>query len=165
MKYCYKCKTTKELDLFGKNKSRKDGLSDECKDCKRQQDRDYTARHRKEARKRASDWYYSNKDKVKEKRSIYNSNWKRLNKDKNCAYSNRYRARKINATPSWLTEIQHSQIEAFYWLAKLQTELTDDCFHVDHIVPLKGKTVCGLHVPWNLQVLAAKDNLSKSNKI
>ena len=68
-----------------------------------------------------------------------------------------------NATPKWLTKEHYNQMESIYWLSKLQQELTDTKYHVDYIVPLQGKIVCGLNVPWNLQVLEAKVNIAKSN--
>lgn len=165
MKFCWKCQTNKELNLFGKNKSKTDGLSTECKDCKRAIDRDYAARHREEAKQRATNWYYDNLEYALEQRRIIGKKWRAENKDKNSAKNARYRTNKLNATPKWLTKEHHNQIESVYWLAQLQSELTDTKYHVDHIVPLKGKTVCGLHVPWNLQVLEALDNISKGNKI
>ena len=65
------------------------------------------------------------------------------------------RATKVNAIPPW---VDFSNINLFI----------DDCpkgFHVDHIIPLAGKTVCGLHVLENLQYLPARENSSKNNKI
>lgn len=165
MKHCYKCKQFKALDLFGKNKSKSDGLATECRDCKRAQDRDYAARNRERAKQKASDWYYNNKEYALIKNRLNSKKWRTENKDKNSAKSNKYRASKLKATPNWLTKEHHTQIESFYWLAKLQKELTDDVYHVDHIVPLKGKTVCGLHVPWNLQLLKATDNIIKGNRL
>lgn len=165
MKNCYKCKTFKLPTEFGKNKSRKDGLSDECRICKRKQDREYASRNREEATQRASIWYYNNLEYALERNREIGKKWRTENKDKNSAKSSRYRASKLKATPKWLTKEHHQQIESFYWLVQMQYELTDTKYHVDHIVPLKGKTVCGLHVPWNLQVLEALDNISKGNRI
>ena len=73
------------------------------------------------------------------------------------------RARKMLATPTWLDEDQKRMIDEIYSLAKLKSDVTGICYHVDHIIPLKNKKVCGLHVPWNLQVIPAQENLSKSN--
>jgi hypothetical protein len=61
------------------------------------------------------------------------------------------------ATPPWLSLHQRREIKSIYRSAG-----PDD--HVDHIVPLKNALVCGLHAPWNLQVLPAAVNMSKSNK-
>lgn len=68
------------------------------------------------------------------------------------------RALKSSATPNWLTEENHATIKSMY------KDASDQGLHVDHIVPLKGKNVCGLHVPWNLQLLDPSENLKKNNK-
>jgi len=68
------------------------------------------------------------------------------------------------AVPNWLTAEQRKEIREIYLHAADCRAVTGEEYHVDHIIPLKGETVCGLHVPWNLQVIPASVNTSKSNK-
>lgn len=71
---------------------------------------------------------------------------------------------KINSIPCWLSTDQKLLISQIYAEAKKLTQETGIKYHVDHIVPLSNPTVCGLHVPWNLQIITAEANLSKSNR-
>ena len=73
------------------------------------------------------------------------------------AKTNLRRAGIINATPKWLTEEHKEEMKKIY-------RGCPKGYHVDHIVPLRGKNVCGLHVPNNLRIVTAYVNQSKSNK-
>lgn len=68
------------------------------------------------------------------------------------------RAYKLKRTPKWLTVEQKANIKEIYRNCAIGYE-------VDHIIPLRGKEVSGLHVPWNLQYLPAKENAIKGNKV
>lgn len=95
--------------------------------------------------KRTRDWQKANPEKVKER------NKRRI------AYIK-------EQTPSWITEEDRKQMATEFLLAKWCTTMMGELYTVDHIVPLRGKTVSGLHVPWNLQVIPAKANFEKHAK-
>ena len=81
------------------------------------------------------------------------------------ALSAKRRAAKLQATPPWLTKEHMRQIEALYVAAERLQNQDGIKRHVDHIYPLQGKTVSGLHVPWNLQILTESENTKKHNKM
>lgn len=100
------------------------------------------------------------KDKIRERSRDY----KRRNRDRYCALESHRKLLKLKATPSWLTTEHHAEIISLYMQAKTLSKLSGVLYHVDHIVPLQSKSVCGLHAPWNLQILTSTDNIIKSNK-
>jgi hypothetical protein len=110
---------------------------------------------------RATQWRITNPEHANTK--IVKRRWASAHPDQKNADTAKRRAAKLQRTPLWLTPEHHKQIGQFYWEAADVSKLVGEFYHVDHIVPLQGKTVSGLHVPWNLQILHAKENLSKGN--
>lgn len=148
MKKC-RCGETNQANFY-KDKNGRFGLRSICKACdiKKAQkwNKDNADRHylhqkswRENNRQASRDQVYKYVDKNRYKKNAW------------CA---KYRAQKLNATlPGFDKEIEN---------------IYKSCpkgYHVDHIIPLQGNNVCGLHVPWNLRVITAEENLRKHNKI
>jgi hypothetical protein len=89
------------------------------------------------------------------------SKWRKTHRAEKSAEWAAWRADRSQRTPAWADQ---DKIRAFYRLAAAFSKLYVP-HHVDHIIPLNGKTVSGLHVPLNLRVIPATDNLHKSAQL
>lgn len=92
------------------------------------------------------------------------SNWQKNNKGKVNANTALRHSSKLQRTPKWLSDFDKLKIKCLYQVASMYSRESDQVWHVDHIVPLQGETVSGLHVPWNLRVIPGTDNMRKNNK-
>lgn len=88
--------------------------------------------------------------------------WARDNRDKCNAIKAKRRAAELRAMPPWYPD-EHEEICKLYRRARQLSNETGIPHHVDHIVPLQGKNVSGLHCLANLQILTAQENFRKSN--
>lgn len=79
-----------------------------------------------------------------------------------CNIAAKRRASLLNATPEW---VNTDDLKEIYIMAKEIQWLSEERLEVDHIIPLQSELVCGLHVPWNLQILPKSLNVAKSNKL
>lgn len=119
----------------------------------------YAARTQTISAKKAE--YYQ---RTKEIKKAYVSAYRKANPHKVNALTADYAASKGLRAPKWITKAQRNQIREFYETASNRTKETGVPYEVDHIVPLRGTNVSGLHVPWNLQVLTKSENVKKHNK-
>ena len=113
------------------------------------------------ARARTKQWREENP----ERKSQNDKEWRANNVDKKRSYQAFRRAKVREATPPWLTKEHRHQIALIYEEALRLSRETGVLYHVDHIVPLAGREVSGLHVPWNLRAIPAAENHKKSNKL
>lgn len=103
-------------------------------------------------------WAKTRRDADPEAARAYQRQWRRENRNRANGYAAYERARQLGATPSWLTPAQKEEMIQFYIACPKG-------WHVDHILPLDGPEVCGLHVPWNLQYLPARANRLKGRRL
>jgi hypothetical protein len=100
-----------------------------------------------------------------EAKQAYRNAWKDRNPLEVKASTKHRRDKHKQATPKWLSLEQKAEIRKIYIDAMTVSKVTKVPYVVDHIIPLRGQDVCGLHVPWNLQIMSREENLKKSNKL
>lgn len=182
--YCFCMSCKKEY-----GKARRRGSMDECPKCQNlRRCREWKAENRERTkelnRKSAA------KPEVKARKAAYNRahqaantqaqaekarRWRANNPDAAKAvtarYNEKHRAKRRARYADRRNRLRESHwgspgdIQVFYESAKRVSECLSAEFHVDHIVPMNGKTVSGLHVPGNLQVISKYNNLSKGNRM
>lgn len=125
-----------------------------CVDCE-------AAKRNTEERKKYHQAYVDrNRETVRKTASRYIEN----NRGKVNARTAARHATKMQRQPKWLTKQEKLHMRCLYQVSAMRNRESDIKWHVDHIVPMQGENVCGLHVPWNLRVIPAEDNIRKSNR-
>lgn len=186
-KHCARCSTDRPIDQFATDRSRKDGKFLVCRPCHKvyndatrerrsAQKKSAYRQNPEQARSRANAYRIANPERVAARKAAAFSamtdaekavhyealrEWKRNNPGKIAANTRARQAAKIRATPAWA---DLGKVAAFYEAAVLANRALGIEHHVDHIVPLRSKTVCGLHNEFNLQILTAETNVLKNNR-
>jgi hypothetical protein len=134
--------------------------------------KEWYERNKQLTKDRARAWALANPEKVIDSKTKWrqdnlkthnaiNRVWFANNKDKRAAYEGKRRACQLQRTPAWDPDAH--LIIAKYQLAAMLTKASGIEHHVDHIIPLQGKKVSGLHTFANLRVIPGSDNVKKSN--
>jgi len=192
VKKCSRCKALKAFELFYKNAKMKDGLNTFCKIChmedrkvrrvrlraipdrveaERKYKKEYRQRTVEQRRAYMLDWRSNNSAYVTSYRAKraelnreYNKNYSAANRASILAKCRARQAAQLQRTPRWVGPEELWLIKEAYSVALQRSQITGFKWHVDHIVPLQGKLVSGLHTPNNIQVIPATLNCSKNNK-
>jgi hypothetical protein len=190
VKQCTKCGEHKSFQNFYKNARYKDGFLNWCKSCKSAQSKAWKAQNKERLSELWQQYKIANKEQLSARRRKWrqenaeaeaardlrrrranperhrerSARWAAQNREAVNSKSAIRRARSRKAQPGWLTAAEIGQILLRYKEAKTISGLTGVAHEVDHIVPINGDLVCGLHVPWNLRVIPMRENRRKAKK-
>lgn len=188
-KTCGKCGIRKPASGYYRQSMSRDGLASQCKECSDARAKAWRASNPDRARAIRSRWKALNPDEVRrqsreshqrnpeksaarkklyrqkfpEVEKLSNGAWRAENHHRILAANAARRAARKMAAPPWLNESHQDRIRLTYLLASVLSKATGVRHHVDHVIPLCGEIVCGLHVPWNLKAIPAADNIAKRN--
>lgn len=188
-KVCKECECSKDIIEFRKDHSSADGYRTACIECMckkqktyKEQNKDlvrsqkkaeyeknrdryiewrqtYYAENKEEILRKSRVHYYANQDRILE----YNREYSRRNSKKRSRRASERDLRLKREQPPWV-ESYKEEIENIYKTRQELDATLGKKHHVDHIIPLTHSDVCGLHVPWNMQVLTQNENCSKNNQ-
>ena len=115
--------------------------------------------------KNRSDVIARAESRTKEAKNRYKIKHKKANPEYYNALTCVRKRRHRQATPKWVTTEEKLAMRQLYVEASRLTKMTGERYVVDHVIPLLGETVCGLHTIKNLRVMTQEENLKKSNKL
>lgn len=183
---CNRCRVVKSIELLPKcSANGKQGVKGECKQCSSERRKEHYAKNRERELAKHVAYREENLEELRRKRREYQAGWvqrnyevyieknrlydwmKRASRDAHFLESsiNRSKFRRATtkaATPMW-TDL--SKIREIYREARRLTQETGVKHEVDHIIPIQGRLVTGLHVPENLRVVTKVENRRKGNKV
>lgn len=148
-KYYFTGKPCKEDHVAKRRTS--NGMCSECEKIKN---------NKAERKQYMAEYAQANREKIRE----IASNWQKNNKGKVNANTAVRHTAKMQRMPKWLSKFDKLKIRCLYQVSAMYNRESDLEWHVDHIVPLQGESVSGLHVPWNLRVIPAVENMKKNNR-
>jgi hypothetical protein len=145
-------------------------ISGNCVECQREYMRARYAADPEKVKKESKLWAEANKEhdarlrRLRKKLPRYRAlqdNYRRNNKGRYTAQVRARQLRTARAMPPW---VDTKDLVPIYEQARRLSDIIGTDYAVDHIVPITHDLVCGLHVPWNLQIIPAWQNFTKSNK-
>jgi len=169
---CKRCNETSPETNFKPDVRYKRGFSSWCHACHRESNREWYLSNKEKQGKKSRLWRKENLEAARRisrkhhrgnaaERGKQHAEWARRNKGKRRATAAKRKAAQLQATPMWA---DMEKVQAIYKNAAAIQAYTGTPYHVDHIVPLQGENVCGLHWEGNLQIITATENMRKHNK-